>query len=141
LRPPGFILGASVKKDREEPPPTILLADDHADVREVARRILAEKGYRVLDAASAARAIEIAAQPGAIQLALLEVDLPDMSGVELADRLRQEQPGSKVIFMSGYPEALGVFNGPVLAKPFPAAELLRVMREELWDPEGDPDAA
>jgi two-component system cell cycle sensor histidine kinase/response regulator CckA len=130
-----------VKKEREEPPPTVLLADDHADVREVARRILAEKGYRVLVAASGARAIEIASQPGDIQLALVEIDLPDMSGVELADRLRLEQPGAKVIFMSGYPEALGALDGPLLEKPFPAAQLLRVMREELSDPLGDPDAA
>jgi two-component system cell cycle sensor histidine kinase/response regulator CckA len=120
--------------DQDAAPITILLAEEDAGVREVARRILAQKDYRVLVASSGLRALEIASShPGAIDLLLTGLDLPMMSGVELARRMREREPGIWVVYMSGYPDDVidqqGSLDAPLITKPFQAAELLRLVRE------------
>ena len=118
---------------------TILLVEDEAEVRAVARFALVRQGYQVIEAEHGAKALEAWAQhAGKIKLLLTDVVMPGgISGVDLALRLRQEQPGLRVIYMSGYsPEMAGksfaLREGVnFLPKPFDMATLTRVVRSSL----------
>ena len=110
---------------------TILVVDDVGVVRKVAFRLLSEAGYRVFEAGSAAEALEVLAtsrQP--INLAIVDVVLPEVSGVDLVRIVREEWPATRVLFMSAFPaeilvrEGLDHPNVMFLAKPFTRDELL-----------------
>ena len=92
---------------------TILLAEDEAQVRAVAAGILRRGGYRVVEAASPTEALVLCQEhPGAIDLLVTDLVMPQMNGNELAARLRTLRPGLKVLYMSGYTE---IVMGPHLA--------------------------
>jgi CheY-like chemotaxis protein len=132
----------------EAPPPsrssapggteTVLLVEDDAAVREAAARALRSGGYRVIAAAGAARALEaLKAEAHPPAMLVTDVVMPEITGRELADQLRREQPGLKVLFLSGYAQDLigraGVLDPAesFLAKPFTAASLLSRVRKVL----------
>jgi two-component system, cell cycle sensor histidine kinase and response regulator CckA len=82
----------------------ILLVEDEADVRWLVREMLRSEGYSVIEAADQTHAIDFCGKPnGHVDLVLTDVVMPNMSGPELADRLRVLRPEIKVLFMSGYP--------------------------------------
>jgi two-component system, cell cycle sensor histidine kinase and response regulator CckA len=83
---------------------TILLVEDEKPVRELVSRVLQKYGYRILQAGSGAEAVGIWKQhQGEISLLFTDLVMPDnMNGRELAEKLRAERPGLKVIFTSGY---------------------------------------
>src|SRR5581483_10471278 len=82
---------------------TILLVDDEPLVRNVARRVLERAGHRVLEAAGAQEAEDVARRyKGSIDLLLTDVVLAGGHGGEVGERLRALRPGLKVLFMSGY---------------------------------------
>lgn len=117
---------------------TILLAEDEDDIREVATRILTKAGYAVLGAANGVDALGLAEQHvGSIDLLLSDVMMPGMLGIELAARLRERRPGTKVLYMSGYSGDLMNQQGilepgvTVLPKPFTANELLTAIRTRI----------
>ncbi len=119
---------------------TILLAEDEAPVRRIARRILERAGYRVLEAEGPEQALQIAeGYDRAIHLLLTDVIMPGGSGPELADQLLKLRPEVKVIYMSGYTRE--AISGPglldpgteLLRKPFEPAELMRRVRERLGE--------
>ncbi len=117
---------------------TILLVEDDARVRFVARAILDRAGYLVLEAETGSEALTVAERhPAAIHLLLTDVVMPSMNGRELADRLRVKRPSTKVLFMSGYadPSILhrGVLDAGVafLQKPLSPDHLLRRVRAVL----------
>jgi two-component system cell cycle sensor histidine kinase/response regulator CckA len=110
---------------------TILVVDDVGVVRKVAFRLLSEAGYRVFEAGSAAEALEVLAtsrQP--INLAMVDVVLPEVNGVDLVRIIREEWPATHILFMSAFPaeilvrEGLDHPNVMFLAKPFTRDELL-----------------
>lgn len=116
----------------------MLLAEDEAVVRRLVTRILGRFGYTVLEADSGEAALDLVAEsPGRIQLLLTDLVMPGMSGKDLADRLRKQQPQLKVLYMSGYPAEeigrLGVLDDDLefMAKPFSAEELLTKVRRAL----------
>lgn len=122
---------------------TILLVEDEESVRTLARRILVESGYTVLDAPDAGQAEHVVAtHERTIHLLLTDVILPGGSGPELAARLAERLPALKVLFVSGYPdEALGrqgVLEEQVafLQKPFSPLALRQRVREVLDTPRG-----
>jgi two-component system cell cycle sensor histidine kinase/response regulator CckA len=81
---------------------TILVVDDEALVRSMARDILLGAGYRVLEAADGEQALRVAEEhPGAIQVLLTDVVLPGINGKELAARMVALRPETKMLFMSG----------------------------------------
>ncbi len=113
---------------------TVLLVEDEAAVRQVARTVLDRLGYRVLAAASGDEALALASRhPGTLHLLLTDVVLPGPSGPEVAEALRARRPACRVLYMSGYPEnlAAGLAGAAFLPKPFSPEALARKLREVL----------
>ena len=117
---------------------TVLVAEDQPEVRRLALRILAGSGYRLLEASSGPEALELSRRhAGAIDLLLTDVVMPEMTGRELAERLRESRPSIKVLYISGYTADIigreGVLDEGVdyLPKPFTPAALAVKVREVL----------
>jgi two-component system cell cycle sensor histidine kinase/response regulator CckA len=114
----------------------ILLVEDDADVRMVARDVLEVSGYQIWEAANGLEALDVwKANAGKIDLLLADIIMPGgLNGRDLADRLRREHPGLKVILMSGYSaDRLGAIqaNGHILHKPFSLENLAETVRQCL----------
>ncbi len=118
---------------------TILVVEDEAPVRELVCRLLAQRGYRILEAESGVKALEIWRQrKNIIDLVLTDLVMPDrMNGRELAERLWAERPALKVIFTSGYSQdVVGkdfVLNQGLnyVQKPYHPQKLAQTVRECL----------
>ena len=117
---------------------TILLVEDETEVRDLVAQMLQGSGYTVLTAPDPGTALALSEQHrGLIHLLLTDVVLPEMSGRELRQRLRESRPRTKVLYMSGYTdEALGRHGAlepdvVLLQKPFSVGELGRKIREIL----------
>jgi|Deesub1362A_J573_1020465.scaffolds.fasta_scaffold02235_4 PAS domain S-box-containing protein len=117
---------------------TVLVVEDDGLVRVLARRILEDHGYRVLEAADGREALEICNQLGGeVHLLLTDVVMPKMCGKELAERLRDAYPSLKVLYMSGYSDNTIAHHEvlepdvPFLEKPFSPEQLLHKVREAL----------
>jgi CheY-like chemotaxis protein len=109
---------------------SILVVEDDDLLRPMVVRVLRRNGYDTLEAANGTEAEERAGAHGkAVDLLLLDVGLPGLSGPEIAERLKQRWPEVKVLFISGFGrKALaerGVQPGPgLLEKPFAPLTLL-----------------
>ncbi len=91
---------------------TILFVEDEGSSRAIAREILEELGYQVIEAAGADEAIEsLAAILNPIQLLLTDVVMPGMNGRELAESLVAARPEIKVLYMSGYTDDIIAYSG------------------------------
>jgi PAS domain S-box-containing protein len=117
---------------------TVLLVEDEDALREIARQILEEHGYTVLEARSGAAAIERAeSHAGPIHLLVTDVVMSQMSGRELAERLAVRRPSLQVLFMSGYTEQAVLRHGVLaestafMQKPFGPDSFLTKVREVL----------
>ncbi len=117
---------------------TILLVEDDAAVRGLARALLEAKGYRVLAAADGEQAVELAERhQGPVHLLLTDVVMPGLSGREVAARVSAVRPDARVLYMSGYPDDVidqrGILEPGLrlLQKPFTATALLVAVREAL----------
>jgi CheY-like chemotaxis protein len=116
--------------------PTVLLVDDNRDLLQFLERLMAESGWELLTAESAAEAKRMVTKrkPNA---ALLDYMLPDGNGVELAQQLRQSMPNLQVIMMTGSmlaeeEEAIcEEHDFPVLRKPFLATDVMNQIRGRL----------
>jgi CheY-like chemotaxis protein len=112
---------------------TILVVEDQAATARITRILLESWGYRVLEARGGREALGLFEQHGGkIVLLLADVLMPDMSGPELADTLRERKPDLRVVFMSGsFSEEVKRRGAPFLSKPFNPASLSRIIRAEL----------
>src|SRR5580693_43962 len=117
---------------------TILLVEDEANLRYLARQYLEKQGYKVIEAADGAVAMQIAvAHEAVIHLLLTDVIMPGMNGRELAQRISEIRPNVKVVYMSGYTENVIGHNGMLdvgvrlLQKPFNLRDLKSMVREVL----------
>jgi PAS domain S-box-containing protein len=117
---------------------TILLVEDEANLRYLARQFLEKMGYKVIEAADGAVAMQIAvAHEAIIHLLLTDVIMPGMNGRELAQRISEIRPNVKVLYMSGYTENVIGHNGMLdngvrlLQKPFNLRDLKGKVREVL----------
>src|SRR5690606_14235481 len=117
---------------------TVLFVEDEAAVRMMGARILAEQGYRVLQAPGGAEALRLAAEHvGPIHILVSDVVMPQMSGIELARRLTEQRPEVRVLYTSGYAEdslaGPGVLDprSSFLPKPYVLETLLAKVREIL----------
>jgi PAS domain S-box-containing protein len=117
---------------------TILVVEDEDGVRALVRKFLERSGYKVLEASNGDQALGIVQEHGhGIDLLLTDVVLPRMSGSELARRLADIAPRTRVLYMSGYTDDAIVHHGVLSAgaafvqKPFTADVLGRKIREIL----------
>jgi PAS domain S-box-containing protein len=125
---------------------TILVAEDSDPVRSLVARILTDAGYTVVEAANGTDAIAAWHAAGRkVDLLLLDVVMPDVSGREVHERIARESPDVPVVFTSGYTAEVvhGAFKLPedvrLLRKPFKRDQLLRVVREALDQGSGTGD--
>ncbi len=116
----------------------VLLVEDDPGVRHAAARALRSAGYQVIAAADAAAAVEATrAEARPPTLLVTDVIMPDTTGRQLADQLRADQPGLRVLFLSGYAQDVigphGVLDAAesFLAKPFTPTSLLSKVRQVL----------
>jgi len=118
---------------------TILVVEDERDLREIITRTLNRHGYRVFQAVDANSALQIWAEyKNEINLVFTDVIMPGgLNGREMAERIWQEKPATKIIFSTGYgAEALGKdfkldANLNFLQKPYQPAALARIIRSCL----------
>jgi signal transduction histidine kinase/ActR/RegA family two-component response regulator/HAMP domain-containing protein len=118
---------------------TILIVEDEPILRSMARDILEECGYRILEASSGKEALDVWNQRAdEIDLLLTDMVMPDgISGADLVERLQINQPRLKVVFTSGYTanevneKMLGRTRASFLAKPYTHTELAKTVRDCL----------
>jgi CheY-like chemotaxis protein len=111
---------------------TILLVDDEEMIRGVGQQILEIHGYSVLTAADGREAIELYLRHRAgIDLVILDLTMPRMSGTEVLTRIRNINPDAKVILSSGYHRGEVYRAAAFLPKPYRADTLTRIVREVL----------
>lgn len=117
---------------------TILVVEDEAVVRNVLMAVLVREDYRVLEADSAAEALEVSSNfEGVIDLLIADHTLKTMTGRQVAETIRQQRPDLRVLQISGHhidklAEDGGLLAGAgFLAKPFLPKVLLEQVRELL----------
>jgi CheY-like chemotaxis protein len=139
-------LPAIAATDVEEPPTvststpwssdgTVLIVDDEAPVREVARRMAQTLGYKTLIAEDGQRGLEVFRQSNShIGVVLLDVTMPGITGEETLSKLREISPGVHVVMMSGYNRPENIPPAPsgaapvFLSKPFTMAQFQSALR-------------
>ncbi len=114
---------------------TILIAEDHESIREMARQILVNLGYRVLSACDGEEALKLCEKESPA-LAILDVVMPKLSGAAVASKLTASFAGLPILFTSGYSQdseniAPATTNTRYLQKPYSPITLGRVVREIL----------
>jgi DNA-binding NtrC family response regulator len=122
---------------------TILVVDDEAVVLSLCQNILTRLGgYQVVamtNAQEAARFCENHTSP-TIDLALIDVMMPGMNGIELANRIHDDRPTTRIVLMSGFgPRDIARVTGGknpyrIIWKPFKAESLLRMVENALSRP-------
>ncbi len=115
---------------------TVLVAENEALVRDMITRTLRESGYEVVEVADGEEAIAaLRNRPRALDLVILDVIMPRMGGREFAAWLERERPGTRVLFISGFPDLevvdRGLLDGgrPFLQKPFAPETLERIVKD------------
>jgi len=116
----------------------ILLVEDEDAVRALNARMLVSRGYTVFEAASGVEALDIfLREDGKIDLVVSDVVMPEMDGPTLLGELRQRNPNTKVIFVSGYAEEAFRKNLPegedfqFLPKPFTMKQLVETVKAAM----------
>ena len=120
---------------------TILVVEDHEDLRAYCVGVLQELGYRVLEASNGRRALDILQADTDVALLFTDVVLPDgLDGRDLASEAQRRRPGLRVLFTTGYTRNAVIHNGRLepgvrmIGKPFTFAELaarVRAMLDEI----------
>jgi two-component system response regulator PilR (NtrC family) len=117
-------------------PARILIIDDDENIRKVLQTILEDEGYVVEAADTAKKGIE-RSENAFYNLALIDVRLPDMEGIELLTKLRETKPKMRKIIVTGYPtlqNAVSAVNkgaDAYVMKPFDVERILLTIKEQL----------
>jgi CheY-like chemotaxis protein len=113
----------------------VLLVDDELMIRTLARTILEQAGHTVIEAEDGAEAVEVfAREHGRIDLVILDLTMPRLSGRDAFDRMVALDPSARVLFSSGYSgDDLSAADGAkgLLSKPYRPADLLAAVRRAL----------
>jgi CheY-like chemotaxis protein len=117
---------------------TVVIAEDEDALRVLLGRVLAGSGYQVISGRNGAEALEaVRARGGRVDLLLADLVMPRMSGAELAAALSGEQPGLKVLYMTGHTDDPALLGGvdvgaiELIQKPFTSEALLGLVRRLL----------
>ncbi|HEY5190914.1 MAG TPA: response regulator [Candidatus Deferrimicrobium sp.] len=118
---------------------TVLLVEDSDVVRDVVALMLESDGLTVLQASSGEEALALVRRGDApIDLLLTDIVMPEMSGVELADRLERERADLRILFMTAYAEEVVVNKGILgkhrecIGKPFTQKQITKRVRKILF---------
>ncbi len=121
---------------------TVLLVEDEAMVRKLARKILERQGYEVIEMENGGSAYAYFDEhDDPVGLLLTDVVMPNMNGKTLFNKLKEKRPGLKAIFMSGYTENAIAHHGVLdegthfIQKPFTIETLARMVRKVLDEKE------
>ncbi len=118
---------------------TIFVVEDEPTLRALVRRVLERGGYEVIEASSGLAAMELWKENKIhVDLLLTDMVMPDgISGRQLAEKLKADNPGLKVIYTTGYsPDLMGndvaLHEGVnFLQKPYPPQKLVQTVRNGL----------
>ncbi|TQJ97248.1 PAS domain-containing sensor histidine kinase [Achromobacter sp. SLBN-14] len=112
----------------------VLLVEDNRMVGEVVSAWLGELGQRLTWTVDAEKALkELEQRDGGFDLAILDLVLPGMNGMDLAYRIRERWPGIRIVLASGYSEAMAgprALGFPVMQKPYSVEALMQVLTED-----------
>jgi two-component system, cell cycle sensor histidine kinase and response regulator CckA len=101
-------------------------------MRETINEYLTGVGHQVFPASEGKEALGIAEQQPDIDVLVADIEMPEMSGIELWRRVRELIPGARVLFMSGHSDEIlknrDALPGPVISKPFNLPELEEKLR-------------
>ena len=140
---PTIEKSADEKSPKSSPPmekgvETILVADDEVSIRKLIRDTLEPLGYKILEASNGKEALEVFRQSElTIDMLLTDVIMPKMTGKQLGDILHDENPGFKILYMSGYTDNViahqGILDKNVnfINKPLIPSLLTKKIREVL----------
>ena len=114
----------------------VLVVDDEPGLRDLVCRTLETDGFRTLEAAQGAEALELMeSAPDTVDLVVTDVVMPGMDGRELGRRLAQRWPGLPILYISAY-DVNDIFrrgsphgSAPFLQKPFPLEKLVTTVRD------------
>jgi response regulator RpfG family c-di-GMP phosphodiesterase len=136
-------LDSDIKQEETDSLPkgteTVLLVEDDPLVRDLARRLLIQQGYTVLEASNGEEALRVAQEHDGekIHLLLTDVVMPQMGGKELSEKLKPLRPDIGILYTSGYTDNAIVHHGTLepgtyfLQKPFSPKTLSHKVREVL----------
>jgi DNA-binding response OmpR family regulator len=116
---------------------TVLVIEDEDAVRMLVIEVLQELGYTVVEAIDSKTALPIFESDQRIDLLVTDVGLPGLNGRQLAEIARQQRPGLRVLFMTGYTQAAAMRGGfletgmEMITKPFTVDALATRVREML----------
>jgi hypothetical protein len=112
------------KRSGADPCPVVLIVDDEEAVRVLGRRFLEDAGWEVAEASGAAQALQVLQTLERVVLLITDVHMPELSGTGLAELVRAQRRGIKILYLTGYPErvfermAVLPETEAFLAKPF-----------------------
>ena len=118
------------------PVPGILIADDDPVARDLLAEVLAKEGYRVRAAAGGRECLELA-RSGPVDLALLDLRMPDLDGLEVLRQIQALHPGAPILILTAFAtletaiEAIRAGAYDYLSKPFRMEEIRLVVRRAL----------
>ena len=131
---PAEALPASLEVPLDGRGETVLVVEDEPVVRDLVAEVLAELGYRAIEAEDGPAGLRILQSDVRIDLLVTDVGLPGLNGRQLADRAREGRPELKVLFITGYAEN-ALFGGEhldpgmqMITKPFPVEALAARIR-------------
>jgi CheY-like chemotaxis protein len=116
----------------------VLVVDDEQPIRQAARRILEAEGYQVLEAENGALAVALLTDAVAVDLLMADLQMPELTGEEMARQLRVKRPDLKVLYVTGHVDRL-FEDRPVLwegeaflEKPFTYQSLVEAVSMILY---------
>ena len=116
----------------------VMVVDDEEGVRKLARRALELAGFRVIEARDGMEALALIDDAGPVDLLCADMNMPNLSGDEMARQFRLRQPDLKVLYVSGYVDSLfekrhTLWQGEAfLEKPFTSKGLLQAVSLLLY---------
>lgn len=117
-------------------PARILIIDDDENIRKVLQTILEDEGYVTETAETAKKGVQ-KSEEAFFNLAMIDVRLPDMQGIELLSKLRETKPKMRKLIVTGYPtlqNAVAAVNkgaDAYIMKPFDVEKILSTIKEQL----------
>jgi FixJ family two-component response regulator len=118
--------------------PVVFFVDDEEGVRHIANRLLRKRGFDMIGASSAAEASEvIESYEGDIDAVLMDINLPDGWGAQVAQRLIAARPNMAIVYTTGFAEVDPILSGGlagaehVIRKPFTGDRLAEVLSQAI----------